>query len=173
MNINVSGIKSYLKKLRLRHYIGLFGVSLIFLGWILANAPRWPVVYRFITPHYAHAMWALDKMGEKGFVLEPGDRGFEEIAGVIKGYFEETVNREVEHVRTLNRGADVLEDVDGARWQPFLELEVAFPGEPSFQGRFYDLESRFREAYLKSRLLAWRDAVFGVGVILVVAGLFL
>lgn len=173
MNISISKIIISLKKLQFRQYIGLFGLVLILSGWALANAYRWPIVYRVVAPQYAGAMSALDKMNEKGFVLMPGDRGFEEIGSLVKGYFEETVNREIGQIRTLSKGVEILETGAGNNWQPFLELEVVFPAESSFQGKFYDLESKVEAVYLKSRLLTWRDAIFGVGVILVGVGLFI
>lgn len=173
MNISISKIITSLKKLQFRQYIGLFGLVLILSGWVLANAYRWPIVYRVVAPQYAGAMSALEKMDQKGFVLMPGDRGFEEIGDVVKGYFEETVKREIAQIRTLSRGGEVSETETGSRWQPFLELEVEFPAESSFQGKFFDLESKVEAVYLESRLLTWRDAIFGVGVILVGVALFI
>ncbi len=112
-------------------------------------------------------------MGARDFILEKGDEGFEEIAAIMKGFFEATVNRKISYIKTLNRGVDVSEASHRAKINAYLELEVAFAGEPAFTGKFYDLEAKVEEAYLKSELLAWRDAIFGAGILVIVVALFI
>ncbi len=171
--MKVTKIKSYMKQLRFKQYIGLVGICLAILGWGLANTERCPAIYRIVTPSYAASISALQKMGVRDFVLEKGDEGFEEIADIMKGFFEETLDRKISYIKTLSRGVDVQEESGGPKWNPYLELEVAFPGEPSFTGKFYDLESKVEEAYLKSKLLVWRDAIFGSGILVIVFALFM
>ncbi|MBW2318404.1 MAG: hypothetical protein JRF24_06955 [Deltaproteobacteria bacterium] len=171
--MKVTKIKSYVKQLQLKHYIGLAGICLAILGWGLANTERCPAIYRIVTPSYAASVSALQKMGARDFILEKGDEGFEEIAAIMKGFFEATLNRQISYIKTLNRGVDVSEESSRAEWNSYLELEVAFPGEPAFTGKFYDLESKVEEAYLESKLLTWRDAIFGAGILVIVVALFM
>jgi len=158
--------------LRIKHYVGIVGVCLIVIGWVLTNAYRYSWVYRIVAPTYATAASTLGSMHEQDFVLKRSDKGFREISDIITGYFEATISREITSIRTLRQGADVSEPPEGTQWDPYLELEVSFANEPPLTAKFYDLRSKIETAYLTSKLLAWKDGFFWSGIAMGLIALF-
>lgn len=63
--------------------IGLIGLVLIVVAWLIENADRLPLVERAIFRHYYLAMKALKKL-ELERVLHPCDQGFSQISEILK-----------------------------------------------------------------------------------------
>ena len=158
---------------KIKHYVGILGVSLIVIAWMLTNAYRYPWVYRIVAPRYARSASALESMHQKDFVLKSQDEGFSEISKILEGYFEATISREVTEIKTLSRGADALETPEGPQWDSYLELEVSFSNEPPLSAKFYGLKSKIEKAYRTSKLLAWKDGIFWSGIAISLIALFL
>jgi hypothetical protein len=158
---------------RIKHYVGIVGVCLIIIGWMLTNAYRYPWVYRIVAPTYATSVSTLESMHQKDFVLKSQDHGFSEISEILKEYFEATISREITEIKTLSRGADALETPEGPQWDSYLELEVSFSNEPPLSAKFYGLKSKIEKAYLTSKLLAWKDGIFWSGIAISLIALFL
>ena len=158
---------------KIKHYVGIVGVFLIVIGWMLTNAYRYPWVYRIVAPTYATSMSALESMHQKDFVLKNTDKGFREISDILTEYFEATISREFTEIRTLRQGADVSDTPAGTQWDPYLELEVSFSNEPPLTAKFFGLKSKIEKAYLTSKLLAWKDGVFWSGIAMGLIALFI
>jgi hypothetical protein len=158
---------------KIKHYVGVVGVCLIVIGWVLTNAYRYPWVYRIVAPTYARSASTLESMHQKDFVLKHTDDGFREISAILTGYFEATISREITEIKTLSRGADALETPEGTKRDSYLELEVSFSNEPPLSAKFYELKSKIEKAYLTSKLLAWKDGIFWSGIAMSLIAVFL
>lgn len=158
---------------KIKHYVGIVGVCLIVIGWMLTNAYRYPWVYRIVAPTYATSVSTVESMHQKDFVLKNTDKGFREISDILTGYFEATISREITEIRTLRQGVDVSETPEGTQWDPYLELEVSFSNEPPLSANFFGLKSKIEKAYLTSKLLAWKDGVFWSGIAMGLIALFI
>lgn len=166
-------MKHYVSMLKMKHYVGIVGVCITTVGWLLSNASEYQLVYRIVAPKYSMATSTLHRMEEKNFMLKEGDDGFREISEIVKGYFEETIGREIAYIKTVRQGGDVVEKPDRTEWDPYLELEVSFSNEPVFTGKFYDLKSRIEKAYLTSRAFDWKHGIFGTGIAVSLIAIFM
>ena len=158
---------------KIKHYVGIVGIFLILIGWMLTNAYRYPWVYRIVAPTYATSASTLESMHQKDFILKSQDDGFSEISDILKEYFEATISREITQIKTVSRGADAVETRAGTQWDSYLELEVSFSNEPPLSAKFYELRSKIEKAYQTSRLLAWKDGFFWAGIAISLIALFL
>lgn len=162
-----------IRQLKVKQYIGIAGVCITVVGWLLSSAHDYPFVYRIISPGYSTSISALHRMQEKDFILRKGDDGFQEISEILKGYFEQTIGRETNQIKTLSRGGDLLDTAKGTKWDEYVELEVSFSNEPPLTGKFYELKSKIEERYLTSKALAWKGAIFGTGIAVSLIAIFM
>jgi hypothetical protein len=167
------GSKLPVRRLKIKHYVGITGACITVVGWLLTSADNYPLVYRITAPKYSTSVSALNRMQFKDFVLKDGDDGFREISEILEGYLEATLGRQITEIKALDKGADVLETPEGMQWDKYIELEVSFSNEPSVTGKFYGLESKIEQRYLTSRLFAWKGRIFWLGIVISLIALFM
>ncbi len=167
------GRKLPIRQLRIKNYIGIAGVCMAVVGWLLSNADHFSLVYRIVAPKYSVAVSALNRMNDKDFVLKGGDDGFREISEILKEYFEATISREITQIRTVSRGVDTLETAGGTQWDEYIELEMSISDEPPITGKFYDLDSKIEQRYLINKLLDSKHGIFWIGIAACLVAVFL
>lgn len=162
-----------MKRLKVKHYVGITGLCIIAIGYVLSNADHYPFVYRIVVPKYSTSISTLKKMQEKNFALENGDDGFWEISEILKGYFQANIGQEITRIKTLNHGVGVIETLEGKKLDQYIELEVSFSNEPPLTGKFYELKSKVEETYLTSKVFAWKKGIFWAGMAISLVAIFM
>ena len=157
----------------MKYCVGITGLVITIVGWVLSNSDRFPFVYRALAREYLDAASAFSKMHNKGFTLREGDIGFSEIAEVIQGHLSGSGIPVITQIRTLDWGARLVTSSEGMKRHNYLELEVSFSNAKPTTGKFDDLKPAIRERYLTRTLFLWSGFVFWLGIAISFGAMFL
>ncbi len=81
--------------------IGLTGLGLIVVAWLIENADRIPLVEEAVFGRYYSAMNGLKEL-ELERVLHPCDHGFSELSDILKEKIEQPANLQIAKIELLN-----------------------------------------------------------------------
>jgi hypothetical protein len=149
-----------------RHYVGLIGIMVSLVGWLVLSADHFPVVCRTLAPQYMNARSALESMQAKDHVLEKGDVGFSEIAKIIEFLMESGGLPPLVRFRTLAAGQGPVKSREGMKLVDYMRLEVTFADSTVEVWEVGGLHRAIQKRYLTLDLFLWGSVIFGVGMVL-------
>jgi len=176
------------KRKAIKICLGLLGIALVIIGWLFGNLSRIPCARNLLLPSYTIALRTLEKMNKEGFVLKNGDKGFSEIADVLKKDIKTMITEEG---HTMPPDLDALKKLPVWRINRFetlkseigmgpndimtrrLTLRISSDNAPTIDLPIADMKSLFENRYRDDVVFSWGKYVFGVGVLISVIGVFL
>jgi len=69
------------KRKNIKICLGLLGIALTIIGWLLGSLSHIPSARNLILAKYKRALFTSEKMNKEGIVLNSGDIGFRGILG--------------------------------------------------------------------------------------------
>ncbi len=161
-------------KAPLKVIVGIIGIFITILGWIILNASYFPFVIRVIAPKYSNAISALNKMHKKNYILRKGDVGFSEISEIIKENVRGPTVPVITQIKTLTgRGAAMSITPTGTRWRQFFKLEILLSNAEPFTTTVYEFRFKIKKKYLNSYLFEWGAVAFWIGIVVSLIAVFL
>lgn len=161
-------------KVPLKVIVGIIGIFITILGWVISNASHFPFVIRVIAPKYSNAISALNKMHKKNYILRKGDVGFSEISEIIKENVKGPTAPVITQIKTLTgRGTAQSITPTGTRWRQFFKLEISLSDAQPFTTTVYEFRSKIKKKYLTSDLFEWGAVAFSIGIVVSLFAVFL
>jgi hypothetical protein len=149
-----------------RHYVGIVGVLVSVVGWLVLSADHFPMVCRTLAPQYMNARSALERMQAKDHVLKKGDPGFVELADIIEILMERSVLSPLVRIRTLAAGQGPVKSREGTKLVDYMRLELSFANSAVEVWEIGGLERAVQKRYLTLDVFLWGSVIFGVGMVL-------
>ena len=149
-----------------RHYVGVVGVLVSVVGWLVLSADHFPLVCRTLAPQYMNARSALERMQAKNHVLKEGDEGFKEVSDIIEILMEREVVPPIVRIRTLAAGQGPVKSREGMKLVDYMRLEVSFANSAVEVWEIGGLERAIERRYLTLDVFLWGSVIFGVGMVL-------
>jgi hypothetical protein len=162
-----------MKKIRLKHIIGIIGVLVTICGWTLSNADRFPFIYNLLAPEYLMASKTFKNMHVKQYILNKNDPGFDVISELIKSHLAGKIKPEIKFIKTINWGWGLLSKPGGLEDNQYIELEIHFENTKSTTGSIYGLKSEITKKYLTNKLFTWSNFLFWFGILVTLVSVFL
>ena len=156
-----------------KRHVGIIGIGITIVGWIVSNADHFPFVYQILAPKYLSSISAFDKMHQKNFILREGDIGFPEISKLLKEHMTGKAIPIIIQVKTLDWGTGAVNTSEGMKWRNYIKLEVSFSNSQPATGEFYDLKLQIKKRYLTCRVFLWSSTIFWIGIAITLISLFL
>ena len=149
-----------------RHYIGVVGVLVSVVGWLVVSADHFPMVCRTLAPQYMNARSALERMQARDHVLKQDDVGFKEVAEIIEILMEKGALSPMVRIRTLAAGQGPVKSREGMKLVDYMRLELSFANSAVEVWEIGGLERAIRKRYLTLDLFLWGSVIFSVGMVL-------
>ncbi len=149
-----------------KHYLGILGIIISIIGWVVLGANHFPFVYMVVAPQYVNSLNALELMEQKGQVLKKGDRGFQEISEVIEILMARDLTPEITQIRPLRGGGDFLTLPAPSKFANRLRLEITFSNSTKQVWDIEGIRRAIKRRYLTLDVFLWGSVVFAVGLLL-------
>ena len=149
-----------------RHYVGVVGVLVSVVGWLVVSADHFPMVCRTLAPQYMNARSALERMQARDHVLKQDDVGFKEVAEIIEILMEKGTLSPMVRIRTLAAGQGPVKSREGMKLVDYMRLELSFANSAVEVWEIGGLERAIRKRYLTLDLFLWGSVIFSVGMVL-------
>jgi len=149
-----------------RHYVGVVGVLVSVVGWLVVSADHFPMVCRTLAPQYMNARSALERMQARDHVLKQDDVGFKEVAEIIEILMEKGALSPMVRIRTLAAGQGPVKSREGMKLVDYMRLELSFANSAVEVWEIGGLETAIRKRYLTLDVFLWGSVIFGVGMVL-------
>ena len=154
-------------------YIGISGVILVIVSWLIQNSERFPHINRNLFRKYSHVINAISSMHQRNFVLTNDNEGFPEIVE----YLMESItpkDAEITHIKTIVFGSANVNTNDGKVWKTYIDLEVSFSNYPPIKiDKLAELSTNLQKKYRENILFKLNTVVFWLGVILMLLSVVL
>ena len=142
-----------MKKIKLKHFIGIIGILITICGWALSNAERFPLVYKQLAPKYLLASKTFKEMHAKQYLIEKKHLGFDVISELVKSHLVGEVEPDIKLIKTINWGWGVLKKPGGLEDDEYIELEIHFENAQPLTGKIYGLKTEITKKYLTNKLI--------------------
>jgi len=162
-----------MRQFRMKYYVGVIGVVIIIIGWIISNADHFSFVYQILAPKYLNSISAFNKMHQKNFILREGDVGFLEISELLKEHITGDIIPIITQIKTLSWGTSAANTPEGMKWRNYVKLELSFSNSQPATGDFYDLKSEIEKRYLTCNVFSWSSIIFWIGIGISLVAVFL
>jgi hypothetical protein len=156
-----------------RLYIGIIGIGLSVIGWLVLNGQHFPSVYRTIAPRYYEASVALERLVRENTTLSKGDPGFSELSGVMKTLMSKDLGVEITRIKSLGSVQGPLNRTDGIKWVGYLGLEIHYRHLPPEVWQMGGLDLVIEKRYLPLNTFIWGSLIFGIGLLLSLVALLI
>ena len=154
--------------------LGIIGVLIAIVGWVVGNAEHFPTVYKIIVPEYSRSMDAFRMMHERGVILNKNITGVLEIADILEKKFKSTRNVPIEitQFKTLSFGTAFKNTDEGQKPFQYIDLELSFTNAPTIVERFYSLGDEIHDVYRNVSIFFWSTIIFWLGIIIAFFAIF-
>ncbi|MGD2126775.1 MAG: hypothetical protein PVG99_11895 [Desulfobacteraceae bacterium] len=149
-----------------RHYVGVIGIVVTIIGWVILSGDHFPFVYRMLAPQYMDSLTAIERMQQQNHLLKKGDIGFSEISGMIKTLMAKDPAQEMVQIKTLAFGRGSIDGPEGTKLVDRMRLEVLFSDSLAEVWEVGGLKTAIKKKYLNLDIFLWGSVIFGVGIVL-------
>ena len=147
----------------MKYCVGISGVVITIIGWIVSNADHFPFVYRILAPKYLNAISAFNRMHQKNFILREEDVGFSQIVEILKEDIRGNGVPTITHIKTLSWGAG-LGGTPDTKWRDYIEIQVSFSNGRAVTGKLHELKARIEKRYLVRTVFSSSSIIFWIGI---------
>lgn len=153
--------------------IGLTGLGLIIMAWLIENADRIPLVEKVVFARYYLVMKALKKL-ELEKVLEPCDQGFSQLSEILEEKIQEPANPQIAKIELVKSAGGISFGTSRAEVGNLMTLRITLTNSISGEGTVTNINIRdiIGSRYRGGPQRSIATALFWIGLLIELALVF-
>lgn len=144
--------------------LGVIGVLLTILGWFLSNTEQISWVKKIIAPHFLSFNENFYKIQNPGYILSPGDDGFEAIESILKEQIDQPDKPKILRIKTRKwgwgTGTDKFKPIQGSN----IEFDVNLHTGQVLPMLVWNIEEKVASK-LNRTVYFWSSMIFWIGMV--------